>query len=334
MAPIVAIDELSAMIAVWRETGLSVGFTCGAFDLLHAGHADYLDRARSLCGRLIVAVNSDESVRSYKDASRPIIAEADRMRLVAALSSVDAVILMQDRRPARLIEVLKPDLYVKGGDYEAAGLRSAPLVESYGGRVAVIPIEVPLSSSAIVRRIEENAIHAAPEQVAPRGRPRIVFLDRDGTILESVDFLKNFEQVKLTPGASENLRRLQDAGFLLVVVTNQQGIGLGYFDYRDFVAVNSAMFRQLASHGARISRIYYCPHSFADDCDCRKPGTRLIERALAYFGANAADCFLIGDSSEDIAAAERAGCTGIRLESGKSMQAAVDFILETAVAKQ
>ena len=130
------------------------------------------------------------------------------------------------------------------------------------------------------------------------------------------------------------MRRLQDAGFILVVVTNQQGIGLGYFDYSDFVAVNSEMFKQLAPYGVRISRIYYCPHSFAQECDCRKPGSKLIERALGYYGARAGDCYLIGDSAADITAAERTGCKGILLERGESMQNAVDFILKTSAVAQ
>lgn len=327
MAPVLSNEELQALAADWRSAGLSIGFTCGAFDLLHAGHADYLARARAQCDRLIVAVNSDESVRSYKGALRPIVAEQQRMRLVAALGSVDAVTLMQDRRPARLLELLKPDFYIKGGDYTEGSLRSAPVVEAYGGKTIVIPVEYPISTSALLKRIEDIALHAEPEQLPPRDHPRIVFLDRDGTILEHVHFLKDPSKVKLIAGAGVALRRLQDAGFLLVVITNQQGMGLGYFDYDDFLAVNSEMFRQLSAYGVRISRVYFCPHSLADQCSCRKPGTRLIERALEYYGADAKDCYLLGDSQSDLEAAARAGCKAILATSSQPVEKAVELIL-------
>lgn len=329
MARILSNQELQALVAEWRSAGLSIGFTCGAFDLLHAGHADYLARGRAQCDRLIVAVNSDESVRSYKGALRPIVAEAHRLRLVAALACVDAVTLMHDRRPARLLELLKPDFYIKGGDYAEGSLRSAPVVEAYGGKTIVIPVEYSISTSAILKRAGDIALHAEPEQLPRLDHPRIVFLDRDGTILEQVHFLKDPSRVKLIAGAGEALRRLQDAGLLLVVITNQQGIGLGYFDYDDFLAVNSEMFRQLSAYGVRIARIYFCPHSLADQCACRKPGTRLIERALEYFGANANDCFFLGDSESDMETATRAGCKGILVTATKPLGQAVDLILGT-----
>ncbi len=327
MAPILSTDDLTALLQQWRTAHLTIGFTCGAFDLLHAGHAAYLVRARAQCDRLIVAVNSDQSVRAYKGPLRPIVSEQHRMSLIAALASVNAVTLMQDRRPAHLLELLKPDFYIKGGDYAEGSLRSAPIIEARGGKTIIIPVEYPLSTSAILQRIEDLAIHAAPELPAPRSHPRIVFLDRDGTILEQVHFLKDPAKVKLIPGVGESLRRLQDAGFLLVVITNQQGIGLGYFDYDDFLAVNSAMFHQLSTHGVHISRVYFCPHSLADQCSCRKPGTRLIERALEYFGAAAKDCFLLGDSEPDLEAATRAGCKPILVDSSHPINQAVSVIL-------
>src|SRR5882757_1395361 len=156
---ILTTDQIARQVFEWRSEGLSIGFTCGAFDILHAGHAGYLQSAKALCDRLIVAVNSDESVRSYKSPLRPIVTEGHRSALVAALGCVDAVTIMREQRPARLIEILKPDLYIKGGDYAVQQLQSANLVESYGGRCVAIPIEEHISSSAIVARIEELSLY-------------------------------------------------------------------------------------------------------------------------------------------------------------------------------
>ncbi len=312
------LPELQEIVAAWRSCGERIGFTCGAFDLLHAGHVDYLEKARALCDRLVVAVNTDESVRSYKNPFRPVIKQEYRAKLVAALACVDAVTLMSETRPARLIKALHPDLYIKGGDYQISELKSAPLVRSYGGECAVIPVEHELSSSAIIKRIEELSVYATPEPARQKLHGPLVLLDRDGTLIENVHFLNTPKRVQLLPGVGEGLRALQQAGFSLAVVTNQQGIGLGYFDYEAFVASNSEMLRQLAPFGVQISRFYFCPHSLAEQCACRKPGTRLIERALTDFQTKPEECFLIGDAPSDLEAARAAGITGLLVQSDRA----------------
>jgi rfaE bifunctional protein nucleotidyltransferase chain/domain len=332
-----ALDELQSLVSDWRSESLKIGFTCGAFDLLHAGHVHYLKTARSLCDRLVVAVNSDRSVRTYKNPFRPVIAERHRMSLVTALACVDAVTLMDDIRPARLIETLKPEIYIKGGDYSIEGLKSATLVEAYGGKCVVVPIEHEISSSEILRRIGELSLYAAPEQPRARRGAPIAFLDRDGTLITNEPFLNDPAKVKIRPGVGEGLRALQDGGFRLVVVTNQQGLGLGYFDYDTFIAVNSAMLKQLALFGVAISKFYFCPHSLADGCDCRKPGSKLFENALRDFHSRASECVAIGDMPSDAAAAERAGCKTILITDGRppafdnevsTFTEAVDLILK------
>ena len=330
MGLLYTLEELQSVVADWRRQGLRVGFTCGAFDLLHAGHAHYLQRARVLCDRLIVGVNTDASIRAYKNPLRPIIGEQHRAALVAALACTDAVTLMHEARPAVLIEALRPDLYVKGGDYTVDQLRSAPLVESYGGRCAVIPVEHDISTSAIVRRIEELSWYARPSSGDSKPGMPIVFLDRDGTLIENVHFLNDVTRVRLRPGVGEGLRALQEGGYRLVIVSNQQGLGLGYFDYDAFVKVNSEMLRQLAPFGVSISRFYFCPHSLGDECACRKPGAELLRRALADYAAEAARCWMIGDSMADVTAAERAGCRAVLLSAEKdkhvrTVRLAADF---------
>jgi rfaE bifunctional protein nucleotidyltransferase chain/domain len=160
MAPILSNEALVPLISDWKAAGLTIGFTCGAFDLLHAGHADYLHRARMICDRLIVAVNSDESIRTYKGPQRPIVGEEHRIKLVASLASLDAVTLMSDLRPARLLALLKPDVYVKGGGYKPDELKSAPVVESYGGRCVVIPVVHDISSTALIEKVKQFALYA------------------------------------------------------------------------------------------------------------------------------------------------------------------------------
>lgn len=144
--------ELAVQIKAAPEDWRPLVFTNGCFDLLHAGHVRYLRAARALGQRLVVGLNSDCSVAALKPG-RPIIPEQQRAEVLAGLRSVDAVVLFSDRTAIPLIEVLQPEIYVKGGDYELETLPEAEAVTRYGGRIEFIPVEVPSSTTAIVQRI-------------------------------------------------------------------------------------------------------------------------------------------------------------------------------------
>lgn len=129
-------------------------FTNGVFDILHRGHVTYLDEASQLGGALIVAVNSDASARRLgKGPDRPLNEAGDRAALLAALSCVDAVTFFDEDTPLETIAMIKPDLIVKGGDYDMASLPETRVVESWGGRAVAIPFEFARSTTALVRKI-------------------------------------------------------------------------------------------------------------------------------------------------------------------------------------
>jgi rfaE bifunctional protein nucleotidyltransferase chain/domain len=155
-------EEAGQWVLECRSAGLRVGYTCGAFDLLHAGHVDYLEKARAFCDRLIVSVNSDRSIRAYKSPLRPIVPETERMKLVAALRPVDAVTLLDELRPLSQLQKWQPDLYIKGGDYSSSQLRSGGVVQAYGGEIALIPTSHSTSTSKIVDRILALERHTPP----------------------------------------------------------------------------------------------------------------------------------------------------------------------------
>ena len=301
------LEEVDEWVRSERAAGRRIGFTCGSFDLMHAGHAQYLAKARAACDRLLVAVNSDASVKRYKSPLRPINPEHERMYLVAALESVDAVTVLEEDRPLGLLLRWKPDLYIKGGDYRSSSLRSGSAVEAYGGSVLVIPSDFATSTSAMLARIAAIEAHAAPERLATREVRGLVLVDRDGTLIRDVPFLGDAARVELLPGVGEGLAALQKAGFALAIVTNQQGVGIGYVTTDQMIAVNQQVFRQLAPYDVRISKIYYCPHTAADQCGCRKPKAGLVERALRDFGVHSGGAFLVGDSATDAAAGKAAG---------------------------
>ncbi len=308
---ILSLEQTDRWVRREKAAGRRIGFTCGSFDLMHAGHAHYLGEARRLCDRLLVAVNSDESVRSYKSPLRPINPWEERAYVVAGLAAVDRVTVLEHRRPLPLLLRWKPDLYIKGGDYRASGLRSAGAVEAYGGKVAVIPPAFPASTTKVLERIRTLDLHAAPEAVPAVKFRGLVLLDRDGTLIRNIPFLHEPDKVELLPGVAEGLVELQQVGFRLAIVTNQQGIGLGYYGMQEFIAVNQRLLALLNRHGVVIWKIYFCPHSMAENCSCRKPMPGMLLRAMEDSGLAAEDCYLIGDTAADIEAAHAAGCRGV-----------------------
>lgn len=131
-------------------------FTNGVFDILHRGHVSYLDEAAQLGASLIVGVNTDASVRRLnKGPERPINAEQDRAALLAALACVDAVVLFDEDTPETLIAALRPDLIVKGGDYDMDALPETALVRSWGGDAVAIPFEFQRSTTSLVKKLRD-----------------------------------------------------------------------------------------------------------------------------------------------------------------------------------
>jgi D-beta-D-heptose 7-phosphate kinase/D-beta-D-heptose 1-phosphate adenosyltransferase len=153
VAKIKNLDVLVSLIKREQEMGKRVVFTNGCFDLLHAGHVKYLQKARSLGDLLILGLNSDASVRRLKGPSRPLIDEEERAHLLAALDCVDYVVMFDEDTPLRLIETLKPDILVKGGDYTREGVVGHEVVESYGGRVELVEFVDGKSTTGIIEKI-------------------------------------------------------------------------------------------------------------------------------------------------------------------------------------
>jgi len=309
-------EELKALLP--REAAV-IGFTSGVFDLLHPGHVEYLTHAKEHVDLLVVGVNSDASTRSYKGPLRPINDEQSRAAVVAGLAAVDFVFLFDEPDTRRSIEILRPHIYIKGGDYTRERLRSTPLVESYGGRVLIIPFVSGCSTSRTIDRIIER-FRGAPSclPLDPPAAAPAVFLDRDGVIIEHVDYLHDPARVALISGALEAVRNLRRAGLRLVVVTNQPGIGIGYFSKDDFFRVNKALLTAAARAGVLFDRIFYCPHSKGDECGCRKPATGMIERAVEELNIDLPQSFVVGDMTSDVQLAKNAGCRSILVQSGRA----------------
>jgi rfaE bifunctional protein nucleotidyltransferase chain/domain len=311
-------DALIPELAGLRAAKKRIGYTSGVFDILHRGHVEYLEAARAACDFLCVGVNSDQSVRLNKGEGRPIVTAAERARVIAGLSSVDAVFVFDEQNNQFNINALKPDLYIKAGDYQAKGLSSAGLVEAYGGKVLFVPFEAGHSSSGIIARIEHDALRGVHREgsAPPLKRSPAVFLDRDGTINENEGHLGDPSKMRIYPGALEAIKAIRLKGYRVIIVTNQPGIGFGYFSREDFFAVNQVLLKEAGKVGALIDGIYFCPHTQAVGCSCRKPGTQLIERAVIDHNIDLRGSYVVGDQTSDIQLAKNVGCHSILVRTG------------------
>lgn len=280
-----------------------VVFTNGVFDVLHRGHVAYLHEARTQGASLVVAVNTDRSARMLgKGPERPLNAERDRAAVLAGLASVSLVTFFDERTPVELIRELKPDIYVKGGDYRMEELEETRVVQGWGGRALAIPFVDGYSTTSLVKRIQ-----------AGKGR-KAAFLDRDGVVNLDRAYVHTWADFEFAPGAVDAMRRLREAGYALVIVTNQSGIARGMYTEAQYQELTRQMRAALAAAGAEVEAVYHCPHhpggsvaEWAIECECRKPAPGMILQAARELGLSLADSLLVGDKPSDIEAARAAG---------------------------
>ncbi len=153
--------DLKKTVRSWRDQGKKIVFTNGCFDLLHRGHVEYLNIAKSHGDVLIVGINSDRSVRALKGAGRPLVNEDDRAFIVSQLRSVDATVIFDEDTPHRLIAELLPDILVKGGDYKPDEVVGKDIVENNGGKLVLVPLTPGRSTSGILEKITaKETMHA------------------------------------------------------------------------------------------------------------------------------------------------------------------------------
>ena len=152
---IITTDNLVLKVSQWKKNKMKVAFTNGCFDILHLGHLEILTKSKEFGDRLIVAVNSDASVRKLKGKERPINDFQTRSNILASFSFVDYVVEFSDDTPKKLIQIIKPDFLIKGGDYKKKDIVGNDIVSSYGGETIIIPLIDGLSSTNTINKLNK-----------------------------------------------------------------------------------------------------------------------------------------------------------------------------------
>lgn len=289
-----------------RLDGLRAGKTIvcynGSFDLLHVGHLRSLQEAKSKGDILIVLLNSDVSVKAYKGPGRPIVPEQERAELLSAIDCVDYIVLFDDLTPIPVLELLKPDIFCNGSDY-GANCIERETVERNGGRVAVLSWQSGQSTSDIIRRIKSLPLPV-----------KAVFLDRDNTLIEDPNgYIHKVEDFLFVSKCIDALRLLEGSEYKKIIVTDQSGIGRGYYSAADYERFTNHMLSEFKKNGITIDRVYHCPHAPDDGCECRKPGVGLFLDAVRDFGISLSQSWYIGDKVRDVTAGRMANLKTIKL---------------------
>lgn len=152
--------------------------------------------------------------------------------------------------------------------------------------------------------------------MAGTGKRRAVFLDRDGTIIEDVPYLSDPLEVVLIDGTAEGIKRLKEAGFMVIVITNQSGVGRGYYTEADVGAVHDRIDSILEGVGVSIDDYFYCPHEPDSGCKCRKPETQMVDRAVEEYSLDVEGSYVIGDKALDLGLGDNVGATSILVRTG------------------
>jgi len=164
--------------------------------------------------------------------------------------------------------------------------------------------------------MDSSAIIAKARQTQPQ---RVVFLDRDGVINKKLegDYVKSYNEFEFLPGVIDAIRNIKQKGLMVIIITNQSGIGRGIMSEDDLAMVHEQMLADLKKEGVHIDAIYYCPHSPEIGCECRKPEDGLFKQALMDFNIDLKNSWMIGDELKDIAAGKKAGCKTYLLAQGE-----------------
>ena len=299
-------EEIIEIVKSAKALGKKVVIFSGSFDLLHFGHIKSIQEAKSQGDILILLLNSDLSVKSYKGPSRPIVSQDQRAQMLVALEAVDFVVVFDEINPKALLGDIKPDIYCNGSDWGENCIERA-IVEENGGKIYVLKWQEGFSTTELIEKIIK--INSVPIVKA-------VFLDRDGTInINEPEYTHKIEDFKFIPGVVEALQKLSQTDYKIFVVTNQSGIARGYYTEQDYEILNNWFLDFCFKNNIRIDGVYHCSHhpKFTIDCDCRKPKPGMLIQAVREHGISLAKSWMIGDSKDDIISGREANTKTIKI---------------------
>jgi D-beta-D-heptose 7-phosphate kinase/D-beta-D-heptose 1-phosphate adenosyltransferase len=296
--------EIIKIIETQRRNGKKIVAMSGSFDILHIGHIKSLEEAKKQGDVLLVLLNSDESVRTYKGPGHPINSQQERAQVLAALEFVNYITIFDEINPIKILERIKPDIYCNGSDW-GKNCVEREVIEKNGGRIHILKWTSGISTTNLTEKILKT--YSVPDV-------RAVFFDRDGTInVDEPEYVHEIKHFKFTPQAIAALKKISKTDYKIIIITNQSGIGRGYFKESDLKKLHEWMMSRFKKEGIRIDKIYYCPHGPEEKCSCRKPAAGMVLQAARDFGINISKSWIIGNGQGDIVMGRETNLKTIRI---------------------
>lgn len=301
---ILSLSNLLTRVKSLKKMGKKIVTYNGSFDLIQIGHIRTIQEAKNQGDVLIVLLNSDHSIRQYKGPNRPIVCEEERSELIAGVEGVDYVHVFNELNPTGVLSEIKPDVHCNGPEWGENCIERS-VVEKYNGKIYITNTKRVSSTTGLINKIIET--YSKPTVKA-------VFIDRDGTINDNDEgYVHKISDFKFLPEAVSGLQRLSKTEFKTIIITNQSGIGRGYYSQRDFQSLTGWMIKTLKQKKVRIDKVYHCPHVAEDNCECRKPKIGMFLRAVEEVGISLNDSWFVGDDERDVIAGRNANIKTIKL---------------------
>ena len=296
--------EIIEIVKNFKKQGKKVVTYNGSFDILHLGHIKSFEEAKGQGDILIILLNSDNSIRSYKGPNRPINSEESRAESLSAIIHVDYIVYFTEINSKNILKKINPDIHCNGSDWGKSCVERG-VVEENGGRIHVLKWQKGFSTSELIKK--NTNIHS-------RSDVRAIFLDRDGTInINEPEYIHTIKDFKFITGAISALKKLSKTDYKVIIVSNQSGIARGYYNQKDLEILHNWMLSEFKKKSIRIDKIYYCPHGPDDNCSCRKPKIGMFLEAVKDFDINLSKSWFIGDDKRDVIAGREANIKTIKI---------------------
>lgn len=306
--------EIVQVVNALKKQGKIIVTCNGSFDVLHQGHFQRLKEAKKQGDVLIVCLNSDKSIKSYKGPTRPINPQKLRAKALANIFEVDYITIFNEINPKEILNKIKPNIHCVGQDWGKDCVEQK-VVEKNGGEIRVARWVKGFSTSNLINIPSVKA----------------VFLDRDGVInANEPEYVHKKEDFKFLPGVFTALKKLSKSDYKIIIATNQSGIGRNYYSEKDFYKLNQWMLEQFKKQNIKIDKTYHCPHAPQQKCSCRKPKTGMLEKAVKDLDINLSKSWIVGDSERDVLMGKEANLKTILLGGKiKGLKEAVSIILQS-----
>tara|TARA_B100001093_G_C26859867_1_gene1029467 strand:- start:1032 stop:2012 length:981 start_codon:yes stop_codon:yes gene_type:complete len=279
-----------------------IGVISGSFDVLHEGHKFALDFCKSKVDKLVVLINSDESIRLYKGNERPILKLVERLNDLDVYDNELFICMFDDLIPNYFLEKIKPDVYFLSKDWIKNPVEN-PVLEKYNIELLEHPELTNISTTKLNPNFDKSI--------------GAIFFDRDGTINKDVDYLHSIDKIEISSKNLKAISKLSELNYLNIIVSNQSGVGRGYFNEKSVEKINDKIINIIIDNNGQIDNIYFDTSTPENPSKNRKPNIGMILQARADYNISLKNSWVIGDKDTDIELGKKCNMKTIYIKNDK-----------------